>query len=418
MKEIILFFIFFAVFGLLMIDDVSSTIKGYWNLTSGTLFPEDKNYNVTIGADCLTNGIELKTTGDICMSGDLTMFGSTFLINGTSINGSQIPALNNKFTIGNSSNQWYYGWFNNLKSNTEKINLVGDLNVTANASIGNTLFVNASSGKVGIGISTPAANLDIRDGKLVLSDVDVAHSVTDYEATNTYGSLSPLYSAAGGLKIQAISEGDQIGLYFYGIIGTNNPTDTIPATVIDGYKRSGTGVSALGAAETVLQLRNGGENLVTLLGNGNVGIRTTVPNFPLTVAINNTANNISIWAGGNISATGYITRTSAFDSSKNAWDYIKDSSYYKTNGKIDPSKFYGYASYSNIDYSRPVNIEKLSEYNKTIIVTTYPYKIKEEGVMLDKEIDLLRQGLYELKQENDLLKSELCKKDISYAWCK
>lgn len=50
--------------------------------------------------------------------------------------------------------------------------------------------------------------------------------------------------------------------------------------------------------------------------------------------------------------------------------------------------------------------------------TTYPYtKIKtEEGVSVGSEIDVLRQGIYELKIENDLMKQDLCSLGIA-RWC-
>ena len=68
---------------------------------------------------------------------------------------------------------------------------------------------------------------------------------------------------------------------------------------------------------------------------------------------------------------------------------------------------------------------------ETVSDTTYPYNTIEEGVSLGSEVDLVRQGVFLLKQENDLLifgvkeletdnqllKDELCKKDSSYSWC-
>jgi len=172
-----------------------------------------------------------------------------------------------------------------------------------------------------------------------------------------------------------------------------------------------------------------------LLIEGNIGIGATSPTYPLEIGKN--VSGISIYTTGNISATGYITRTSKWDKSKDVWNYIKDSDYYLKEGKIDHKKYYGYAGSFNVtDYSRPVKEEyqekkceeisvgdKTSEpivecINVTKIREIYPYTIQEEGVLLDKEIDLLRQGVYELKQENDLLKTELCKKDSTYIWCK
>jgi len=40
-----------------------------------------------------------------------------------------------------------------------------------------------------------------------------------------------------------------------------------------------------------------------------------------------------------------------------------------------------------------------------------------DGLDLEKRAGDMEAMIYELKQENDLLKSELCKKDITYSWC-
>ena len=56
-------------------------------------------------------------------------------------------------------------------------------------------------------------------------------------------------------------------------------------------------------------------------------------------------------------------------------------------------------------------------HNEVRYRITYPY-IKEEGILLDAEVNLLRQAIYELKTENEIIKSELCLKDNTYLWCK
>ncbi len=146
-----------------------------------------------------------------------------------------------------------------------------------------------------------------------------------------------------------------------------------------------------------------------------LGIGTTTPSFPLEVRGN--VSGISIWAEGNVSAAGYLTRTSVFDKNKNPFDYVKDSDDYLDNGKINHSKFYGYASVTIIDFSRPV-IETINcmdiddngkEFQTNCNKTTYPYTKTEEGVSLNKEIDVLRQAIYELK-------TELCIYN-NYSWC-
>lgn len=112
---------------------------------------------------------------------------------------------------------------------------------------------------------------------------------------------------------------------------------------------------------------------------------------------------------------GYITRTSVFDKSQgNALDFIKDADYYVSDGEIDHKKFYGYAGEFEVtDYSRP-EVEEYECEEGTCEETVYPYKTTEEGVLLDAEVDVLRQAVFELKGRLD----EVCEKDNSYSWCK
>jgi hypothetical protein len=122
---------------------------------------------------------------------------------------------------------------------------------------------------------------------------------------------------------------------------------------------------------------------------------------------------------GNVSAIDYYTRTSVYDKSQgSALDKIKDADDLKTDGEIDHSKFYGYATYEVTDLSRPETEEYScvkadengEEYDAICERTVYPYTETEEGVSLNAEIDVLRQAVYELK-------TELCKHDSSYDFC-
>lgn len=143
--------------------------------------------------------------------------------------------------------------------------------------------------------------------------------------------------------------------------------------------------------------------------NDRVGIAlsgTTRPAYPLEVR--GATSGITIYSETNISATGYITRTSTFDKSKgNALDLIKDSSELRDiNGKIIHSNFYGFVEYDAVDYSRPVvTYGDINGDRKAEEIIEYPYKIKEQGVNIVDEIELLRQAIYELKLENQELRS-------------
>ncbi len=132
-----------------------------------------------------------------------------------------------------------------------------------------------------------------------------------------------------------------------------------------------------------------------------------------------------VYVDGNVSATGFITRTSVYDKSKgSALNKIKDAdSLVNVDKSIIHENFFGYTPIQVTDYSRPVIITKdvnncfFDEKDEQVCkiekvnTTTYPYTKIEGGVDLGMEIDVLRQAVFELK-------TELCKKDSSYEWCK
>lgn len=178
--------------------------------------------------------------------------------------------------------------------------------------------------------------------------------------------------------------------------------------------------------------------------------------YPLEV--NSNVSGVSIWSAGNVSATGYITRTSVFDASKSAFDYIKDSSaYVDAKGEILHSAFYGYTTYNqtlvDMSYVQDKVVEVVKCGNETFplidtiktqeveaksldsvsepvylrdskgnvltetrvvcgttyrVEKTYPKSVtlKVEGVELGMEIDVLRQGLYELNERVKLLEND------------
>jgi hypothetical protein len=114
---------------------------------------------------------------------------------------------------------------------------------------------------------------------LSLTDADVAHGMTDLStSTDTVVQIRPTSSTGGGAWVRGLSDTGTIsGAYIQGIIGAEDPTDAIPAIVIDGSKKSGTGYQAMGAAETALKVQTGlSADLVTVLGNGDTTIAGSV----------------------------------------------------------------------------------------------------------------------------------------------
>lgn len=148
----------------------------------------------------------------------------------------------------------------------------------------NILNVDTVNNRVGIGTDAPYGTLDVLNGALSLRDSDVAQPATDYGPTNVYGYMGKYSSTNGGLYLRGFSDTDAQAFVIQGIIGSSNPTDTIPAVSIEARKSNGgTAVSALGNSETVLAIKNLSTVLTTVLGSGNVGIGTTAPDAALEI---------------------------------------------------------------------------------------------------------------------------------------
>lgn len=334
------------------------------------------------------------------------------------------------------------------------------------AAVPTTKMTITGAGSVGIGTKTPSGKLDIHG--------DGATTGIAFQVANSSGAGRFTVQDNGNVIIGAAGTQNS-ALTMYSVGGAGAVTGTI-STQAYGFMISSTAWSSLIAPSGMEHRTNGyvyyqnstGSSKATIYGMtgdfatngqitsngigtnyfmGKVGIGTFTPTYPLEVGSN--VSGISIYAQANISATGYLTRTSNYDKSKGeASLYIQDSSYYlKEDGSIDHTKFYGFTEYDKTDLTRPVNEiktqqechtepikeaeealdgnlngtleETIEEANpKTqeickdvqITVTTYPYTVKEQAVNLESEINMLRQALYDTQKE-------ICEKDSSYTWC-
>ena len=262
------------------------------------------------------------------------------------------------------------------------------------------------NGQVGIGTMNPVTKLHIESGVLTINRESIPTGI------NTFLNLTSNTSFSGGaMSIDWFNRNE------------NEIIARISVEPGSGYDNplmrflTSNGLGSLSTAMVIDKSQN-------------VGIGTISPTYPLTVVGN--VSTISIWSDGNISASGFITRTTKYDKSRGkALDFIQDSDYYNdSQGKINHSRFYGYVNFGEVpDLKKPVessiieqecrtdenNITTCDDITSNII--TYPFNRSEEGVSLNYEIDVLRQALYELKKENELMKTELCRVNSLYEFC-
>jgi hypothetical protein len=150
--------------------------------------------------------------------------------------------------------------------------------------------VSRSSGSVGIGTTSPAGLLNVHaasgsDSDFKLSDGDVAHGMTLLAPTNVYGDIKARHSTKGGLDIFGYNDdGAGSGLGINGVLGSAAPTSTVAAINFNATKKNTTSVQALSATDTAFQFSTFLTPLMTVMGNGNVGIGTASPAARLHVA--------------------------------------------------------------------------------------------------------------------------------------
>jgi len=282
--------------------------------------------------------------------------------------------------------------------------LIVDNDLTINNSV---LFVNSTSGLIGIGSSAPENQLQISSDVggvqrgLVISQHSENVATPIFLMKKSRGTLDSPVNLNGGEYLGSVFGSGYVDdeYQLYGGFGWATRSGSV----------SGDNVQTdlvFTASETPISSVTSDEKM-RLTYEGYLGIGTSDPTYPLTVFGN--VSTISIWSDGNISATGYLTRTSVYEEKddKDALDWIKDADdYLDGSNNIDHSKFYGYVGdYPIVDMSRPEIIEIDGEE-----IITYPYTKDVGHVDLGKEIDVLRQSVYELS-------NELCSYDNKYSWC-
>jgi len=154
--------------------------------------------------------------------------------------------------------------------------------------------VTESNGNLGIGTSSPSGKFHLHGAAGQAADVRMTND--SISSPFTFGGALPNNLGArftfatvneGGLAAQGFTDGNSPAFRFQGHVGTTSPTQ-IPV-IFEGFKSNGGGDRApLGATEKVFGFYNGafdagGAVLMSMTGNGNVGIGTTNPQTKLHV---------------------------------------------------------------------------------------------------------------------------------------
>ena len=177
-------------------------------------------------------------------------------------------------TSGHSHNKLY-----STSGGTVQIHVTS----AGNVSIGN---INLSGGKVHIQKNNYIAQQsilcleDLYGGNYLINFKNqfVNHGISNFFTSGVHGVIAPAANGSdsgfGGLTIMGISDGTSEGISLHSFVPYTDPSYAYPAIYLDTHKKNGTGVKALGATDKVFEIDNNGGMLLSISGNGSIGIST------------------------------------------------------------------------------------------------------------------------------------------------
>lgn len=170
-------------------------------------------------------------------------------------------------TVGDS--EVMYSFHNNETTNPKLwINGNGTIGTLGNAKIGGYLTLGGATASVAGTIALLQASGDAFTSRMT----GVAHGMTTLALTDQFVTLDPINDATGGVRITGYSA-DTRGNSVIGYVATESTaelTSSDACVEIQGAKKSGTTVTALGSTGNIAMVRNFGSAVVFFKGDGSI----------------------------------------------------------------------------------------------------------------------------------------------------
>jgi hypothetical protein len=150
---------------------------------------------------------------------------------------------------------------------------------------GTDVFLANTGDNVGIGTDAPTGLLDIHEGQVYMTADGVDQKFTNNFPATAAGGIGILNQNQGGVEFFGVTETTTLPLRFLGVSGASGAT-SVPNFKFEAYKSDGgdpATLTTLGNDDKVMQILNGATELVTIMGDGDVGLGTSTPSATLEV---------------------------------------------------------------------------------------------------------------------------------------
>ena len=263
--------------------EAENTSAGYIDASALTNYMQDTDINTFAKLQSWAVGYTDNNTTYTGGTG-ITLTGTTFSTTDSEIDHGQLAGLSD-------DDHPQYALLSGRDANSlaiDEIKAYDSAGLKLYDDAGNGIFVD-DGGNVGIGTTSPSSKLDVRTS-------DGTHPSFSFRSSNFSGNtLNNFFIPAittdtigrlstwsySGFALNGFT--DNSGYGAVNLIGYNSAVATVPYIRLIARSFSGSSVSSIGNSEPLLGVSNHGTRVMTILGNGKVGIGTTSPGAKLEI---------------------------------------------------------------------------------------------------------------------------------------